>query len=89
MIEAWDIFNILMKRDQDIHVKIDDDFKYIVKGEGTITFHIDLGGSLDGQDVLYVPRLKNKFLLVSDMGDSGFSITFQRGQVLIHPEKAS
>jgi hypothetical protein len=53
-----------------------DDAKYAVKGEGTITFHLESGGLLDAQDVLYVPGLKNNFLSVSAMEDKGFSITF-------------
>jgi hypothetical protein len=39
--------------------------------------------------VLYVPRLKNNFLSVSIMEDSGFSIMFKKGQVIIRPEGAS
>jgi hypothetical protein len=37
--------------------------------------------------VLYILGLKKNFLLVSAMENKGFSITFQRGQVLIHLEK--
>jgi hypothetical protein len=70
-------------------VQLGDDAKYAVKGEGTITFHLESGGSLDAHDVLYVPGLKKNFLSVSAMEDKGFFITFQRGKVLIHPEKDS
>jgi hypothetical protein len=39
--------------------------------------------------VLYVPVLKNNFLSISVMEDRGFVVTFQRGKVLIHPDKSS
>jgi hypothetical protein len=42
---------------------------------------------LDAHDVLYVPILKKNFLSVLAMEDMGFSITFQRGKVLIRPER--
>jgi hypothetical protein len=78
-----------MERDSDVHVELGDDAKYAVKGEGTIMFQLESGGSLDAQDVLYVPGLKKNFLSVSAMEDKGFFITFQRGKVLIRLEKAS
>jgi hypothetical protein len=52
-----------------------------VKGEGIITFHLKSGGSLDAQDVLYVPGLKKNFLSVSSMEDNGFSmLLFREGR---------
>jgi hypothetical protein len=51
-------------------------------------FQLELGGSFDAHDVLYVPRLKNNFLSVSTMEDMGFVVTFLRGKLLICPEKA-
>jgi hypothetical protein len=65
-----------MERDSDVHVQLGDDAKYAVKGEGTIMFQLESGGSLDAQDVLYVPGLKKNFLSVSTMEDKGFFITF-------------
>jgi hypothetical protein len=78
-----------MERDSRFHVELGDDAKYAVKGEGTILFHLESRGSFDAQDVLYVPGLKKNFLSVSAMEDMGFFFTFQRGKVLIHPEKSS
>jgi hypothetical protein len=69
-------------------VDIGDDAKYVVKGEGIVLFQLELGGSFDSHNVIYVPVMKNKFLSVSSMEDNGFSITFHRGKVLIHPEKS-
>jgi hypothetical protein len=64
-------------------VELGDDAKYVVKGKGTIMFHVESGGLLEAQDVLYVPELKKKLLSVSVLEDMGFSVTFQRGKVLI------
>jgi hypothetical protein len=69
-------------------VELGDDAKYVVKGEGIITFHLKSGGLFDAHDVLYVPGLKKNLFSVSAMEDRGFVVTFQRGQVLIHLEKA-
>jgi hypothetical protein len=72
MTEAQELFSSLMERDSYVHVELGDDAKYAVKGEGTITFHLESGGSFDAQDVLYVPGLKKNFLSVSTMEDKGF-----------------
>jgi hypothetical protein len=89
MTKARELFNNLTERDSRVHVELDDDAKYAVKGEGTVLVQLEEGGSFDAWDVLYVPRLKKNLLSVSTMEDRGFVITFQRGQVLICPEKAS
>jgi hypothetical protein len=36
MIEAWELFNSLTKKDSRIHVELGDDAKYAMKDEGTI-----------------------------------------------------
>jgi hypothetical protein len=55
MIEAQELFNNLTDKDSRIYVELGDDAMYAVKGEGTILFYLDSGGSLEAQDVLYVP----------------------------------
>jgi hypothetical protein len=66
-----------MERDSNVHVELVDDPKYVVKGEGKLMLQLELEGSLDAQDVLYVPRLKNIFLSVLSMEDRGVSIIFR------------
>jgi hypothetical protein len=68
-------------------VELGDDVRYAVKGQGTITFQLELGSSLDALDVLYILVLKKTFLSVSTMKGRGFSVTFHRGKVLIRPKK--
>jgi hypothetical protein len=87
MIEEHELFIILTKMDSYVHVELGDDAKYVVKGERTVLFQLELGGPLGAQDVLYVPGLKNNWLSVSAMDNKGFYFNFQRGKVLIHPEK--
>ena len=70
-------------------MELGDDSRYVVKGEGTITFQLESGGSLDSHDVLYIPGLKKNLFSISAMEDRGFAVTFHRGQVLIRPKKAS
>jgi hypothetical protein len=53
-------------------VELGDDAKYAVKGEGTILFQLESGGSFEAHDVLYVLGLKKNFLSVSVMEDRGF-----------------
>lgn len=59
MTEARELFSVLTEEDLGVHVELGDDAKYAVKGEGTVTFQLELGGLLDAQEVLYVPGLKN------------------------------
>jgi hypothetical protein len=88
MKKSRDIFSSLSERDLDVHVELGDDATYAMKGEGIITFQLESIGSLDAWDMIYIPGLKNNFLSVSAMEDKGFFVTFQRGKVLIHLEKA-
>jgi hypothetical protein len=78
-----------MEKDSGTHVELGDDAKYAVKGEGTILFQLESGGSFEAQDVLYVPELKKNFLSVSVLEDKGFVVMFKKGKVLIRPEGAS
>jgi hypothetical protein len=79
MTKARDLFINLKERDSDVHVELGDDAKYAVKGEGTFTFHLESGGSLDAHDVLYVLGLKKNLLLVLAIEDMHFPVAFQRG----------
>jgi hypothetical protein len=47
MKKAWEKFSSLIEKDSWTHVELGDDTKYVVKGEGTIWFHLELGGSFE------------------------------------------
>jgi hypothetical protein len=61
-------------------VELGDDAKYVVKGEGTILFHLESRGLLEAQDVLYVPKLKKNFLSVSVLEDMVFLSCSRKGK---------
>jgi hypothetical protein len=54
-----------------------------VEGVGTIKFQLELGGSLEVANVLYVLELKMNLLSVLAMEDNGYAIFFKDGSVLI------
>jgi hypothetical protein len=51
--------------------------------------NLELGNSLDFDDVLFVPSLRKNLLLVSVMEDKGFAVEFKNQQVLIKPKEYS
>jgi hypothetical protein len=63
--------------------------KFGVEGVGTMRFQLESGGFLELVDLLYVPKMKRKFLSVSFFDDMGFVVTFKGGKVLICSEGAS
>jgi hypothetical protein len=84
-----DLFTSLSEKDLDLHVELDTNVNCSVEGVETIRFQLELGGSLEVEDVLYVPKLNMNFLSVSVMEDRGYAITFKDGQVLIRLEGSS
>jgi hypothetical protein len=75
MSKSWDLFSSLMDSDMDLQVKICDDVKYEVKGEGTIAFQLKSRGLLDSENVLYVLCLKKNFLSILVMEERYFFVT--------------
>jgi len=47
MTKEYELFSSLTERDSNVHVELGDDAKYEVKGERTVTFHLESRGSLD------------------------------------------
>jgi hypothetical protein len=47
MTEEWEIFNYLTESESYVYVDIVYDAKYVMKGEGIVTFQLESGGSLD------------------------------------------
>jgi hypothetical protein len=66
-----------MESDTNLHVKIDNDSRHAVTGQGRITFHLESGGSLDSHNAIYIPYLKKNLISLSAMEENDFSITFQ------------
>jgi hypothetical protein len=47
MTKAREPFNSLTQKDSGIYVELGNDVKYAVKGEGTMFFQLELGGSFE------------------------------------------
>jgi hypothetical protein len=83
MTLARKLFSSLKTQDSRVQDEIGDDANYPVTGVGTIPFQLELGNSLDFDDVFVVPGLGKNFLLVSVMEDKGFVVEFKNQQVLV------
>ena len=62
---ARQLFSSLKEQSSGVQVELGDDAKYPVAGVGTIPFQLQLGHSLDFDDVLFVPGLKKNLLSFS------------------------
>ena len=60
-----------------------------MKGVGCVRFQLELGGSLEVVEVLFVPELKVNLLSISNLEDMGYAFMFVDGQVLIRSEGAT
>jgi hypothetical protein len=54
-----------------------------VKGVGCVRFQLESGGSLEVDEVMYVPELRVNFLSMSTLEDKGYAVMFEDGKVLI------
>jgi hypothetical protein len=88
MTGTHELFTSWSEIDSGLHVELGTHAKCGVEGVGTVRFHLESGGFLEVEDVLYVPELKKNLLSVSVLEDMGFAVTFQRGKVLICSEGA-
>jgi hypothetical protein len=60
-----------------------------VKAIGCVRFQLESGGSLEVEEVLFVPRLKVSLLSVSALEDERYGVVFKHGHVFIHPKGAT
>jgi hypothetical protein len=72
MAKAGYLFSNLSEEDSELHIQLGNNAKYLVKGQGTMQFQLDSGGSFDAQEVLYVLGLKKNLLPISIMEDKGY-----------------
>ena len=61
-------------------IKMGDDGKYRVSGEGTFVFQREHGAPLTLTDVKYVPGLKKNLVLVTMLEDKGYDVVFSKGK---------
>jgi hypothetical protein len=86
MTGTHELFTNLSEKDLDLHVELGTNAKCGVERVGTIRFQLEIRGSLEVADVLYVSKLMKSFLSISTMEDRGYTIIFEDGQVLIWVE---
>jgi hypothetical protein len=77
-------FLSVSKMGSEFHVKSGVCTMHAVKGVGCVRFQLNLGGSLEVAQVIYVPGLK--FLSISALEEMGNVVMFEGGKVCIRSE---
>ena len=77
------IFSTLEEKDIRMRIKMGDDGKYRVSGEGTIVFQREHGAPLTLTDVKYVPGLKKNLVSIAMLEDKGYDVVFSKGKVFL------
>jgi len=77
------LFSTLEEKDLQMRIKMGDDGKYCVSGEGTFVFQREHGASLTLSVVKYVPSLKRNLVYVSMLEDKGYDVVFSKGKVFL------
>jgi hypothetical protein len=83
------VFLSVSKTGSDLHVGSGANTMHAVKGVGCVRFHLDSGGSLEVDEVMFVPELKVNLLSVSTLEDKGYAVMFEDGSMLICSEGAT
>jgi hypothetical protein len=83
------VFERFTGSDSKMHVEFGMGTKHEIKGFGTISFWMESGGTLRGQDVLWMPELKRSVISVSMNENKGFGVVLQNGKALIMPRASS
>jgi hypothetical protein len=69
---------VFQRQTLDCHVYCGASTMHAVKGVGCVRFQLELGGSLEVAEVLFVPELKVSLLSVSALEDEGYRVVFQK-----------
>eukprot|EP00253_Pinus_taeda_P016154 PITA_16154 len=77
------LFSTLEEKDLQMRIKMGDDGKYCVSGEGTVVFQKEHGAPLTLTDVKYVPRLKKNLVSVVMLQDKGYDVVFSKGKAFL------
>jgi hypothetical protein len=84
------LFLSVSEMGSDCHVKSRACTRHAVKGVGCVRFQLELGVSLEVDEVvMYVPELKVNLLSISALEDMGYEVMFVDGQVHIRAEGAT
>jgi hypothetical protein len=80
------VFLSVSKTSSYCHVKSGVHTRHAVKGVECVGFQLELGVSLEVDEVMYVPELKVNLLFISALEDMGYAVMFADGHVLIRAE---
>ena len=83
MLGDKNIFITLEEKDLQIRIKMGDDGKYHVSGEGMVMFQREHGSPITLSNVMYVPRLKNNLVSIAMLEDKGHDVVFSLGKVFL------
>jgi len=86
MMGMRSMFLSVSEIDSDHHVVCGTSTMNAVKGVGCVIFQLELGGSMEVEEVLFVSELKVRLLSVSSLEDKGYAFVFEYGHMLIYPE---
>jgi hypothetical protein len=68
----------------DLHVGSEVETMHAIKGVGCVRFQLELGGSVEVNEVMFVPGMMVNLLSVLVLEDDGYRVLFLDGQVFIH-----
>jgi hypothetical protein len=83
------VFLSLSETDSNCCVGVGTNPQLVVKGVGSVRFHLESRGFLEVFGVLYVPEMMVNLLSVSTLEVDGFGVVFYCGQVFLYPERAT
>jgi len=75
----------LVERESNLKIILGENSTHLIKGFGSIKFHLESGESVVLHDVMYVPGLKNNLVSISALEDKGMRVAFIRVKVLTWP----
>jgi hypothetical protein len=84
MTKMRPIFLTFLEIDTNFYVGSGTNTKQTIRGFGYVRFHLESGGFMGIEHMLYVPYLKVSLLSVATFEDEGYAIIFQNGQVLVY-----
>jgi len=70
------LFESFTESESEMHVELGMGIKHVVKGSGTMPFHMYLGGVLRVMVVLWVPELRRNVLSSLVIEKKGFYVAF-------------
>lgn len=79
----------MAKSESHQNVILGDDARYPVRGVGATSFQLNSGKTFKMKDASHVPRMTRNLVVVSDLEDEGYDVTFSKGRVYIQKYESS